>query len=226
MNAADQFNLDYGRDKRQGIGEAIFCAQKSVAQINAALEMVVARRHPMLLTHLNVDSHAELTADLRDMLDYDPVSRTAFLRFDTECDEPVRDMVAVVAAGTSDAGPAMEAVRTLNFNGVDPTVIFDVGVAGLWRLLDRVDDLSRHPIIIAVAGMDAALPTVVGGLVPGAVIAVPTSTGYGAARGGDTALHACLSSCASGVVVCNIDNGYGAACAALRILKASRQIPS
>ena len=93
-----------------------------------------------------------------------------------------------------------------------------MGVAGLWRLLDRIDEIRAYPVVIVVAGMDAALPSVVGGLVPGVVIAVPTSTGYGVASGGSTAMAAMLASCAPGVVVVNIDNGYGAACAALRAL--------
>ena len=109
-------------------------------------------------------------------------------------------------------------MRTLRFNGVGALEIADVGVAGLWRLLRRVDELRRFPIVIVAAGMDAALPSVVGGLIPGCIIAVPTSVGYGVAAGGRAALDAMLASCASGVLVVNIDNGYGAACAALRIL--------
>lgn len=93
------------------------------------------------------------------------------------------------------------------------------GVAGLWRLLERVDDLKRFPVLIVIAGMDAALPTVMGGLLPSLIIAVPTSVGYGVAAGGQAALNTLLSSCAPGIVVVNIDNGYGAACAALRALR-------
>ena len=95
-----------------------------------------------------------------------------------------------------------------------------MGVAGLWRLLDRAEELKTYPVLIVAAGMDAALPSVVGGLVPGAIIAVPTSAGYGVAAGGTTALHSMLASCAPGITVVNIDNGYGAACAAMRILRA------
>ncbi|MGK0339534.1 MAG: NCAIR mutase (PurE)-related protein, partial [Candidatus Azotimanducaceae bacterium] len=100
--------------------------------------------------------------------------------------------------------------------------IDDVGVAGLWRLLDRIDEIKQHKIIIAIAGMDAALPTVLGGLISSTIIAVPTSVGYGATRGGETALASLLVSCASGITVTNIDNGFGAACAAIRILHAFR----
>ena len=105
-------------------------------------------------------------------------------------------------------------------HGVKPSEIYDVGVAGIWRLMERVPEIIRHPVVIAVAGMDAALVSVLGGLVPGVLIAVPTSTGYGVANRGETALHAALASCAPGVAVVNIDNGYGAACAALRALRA------
>ena len=109
------------------------------------------------------------------------------------------------------------------FSGVASSLFIDVGVAGLWRLMGRIDAISKFPIVIAVAGMDAALPTVLGGLIPGLIIAVPTSVGYGVAAGGRTALNALLASCASGIAVVNIDNGYGAACAALRALRMSRQ---
>ena len=126
--------------------------------------------------------------------------------------------MAIAAAGTADVGVALEASRTLRHAGVEASLIADVGVAGLWRLMDRIEDIRRRPIVIAVAGMDAALASVIGGLAPGVVIAVPTSVGYGAAEGGRTALNAMLASCAPGLVVCNVDNGYGAACAALRIL--------
>ena len=96
--------------------------------------------------------------------------------------------------------------------------INDVGVAGLWRLIERIDEIKAMPVVIVVAGMDGALPSVVGGLVSSVVIAVPTSIGYGASRDGATALNAALASCAPGLLVCNIDNGYGAACAAMRVL--------
>ena len=132
--------------------------------------------------------------------------------------------VAVVCAGTSDVPVAREAVRTLAFNGEAAPLIADVGVAGLWRLTRRLDEIRATPVIIVAAGMDAALPSVLAGLVPGVVIAVPTSVGYGVAAGGRAALDAILSSCAPGLTVVNIDNGYGAACAALRLLGAAHRI--
>ena len=123
-----------------------------------------------------------------------------------------------MCAGSSDVPVARECLQTLAFHHEDALFVADVGVAGLHRLLARVEELRARRVVIAVAGMDAALVSVLGGLVPGLVIAVPTSVGYGASHAGQTALHASLASCASGVVVVNIDNGYGAACAALRAL--------
>jgi len=130
--------------------------------------------------------------------------------------------VAVVCAGTADRPVAAEAERTLAFSGVRALSVSDVGVAGLWRLTERLDDLRSMDVVIVVAGMDGALPTVVAGLIPGVVIAVPTSVGYGVAAHGHAALNSSLASCAPGLVVVNIDNGYGAACAALRVLGISR----
>ncbi len=170
----------------------------------------------MLLTRLDAGKLAALPAQMRLWLDHDPVSQTAFLGPVPQPSGPPR--IAVVTAGTSDVPVADEAVRTLRFQGETALRVVDVGVAGLWRLLDRVAELRAMRVVIVAAGMDAALPSVVAGLVPGLVIAVPTSVGYGVAAGGHAALNALLASCAPGLVVVNIDNGYGAACAALRIL--------
>jgi hypothetical protein len=212
--------LDLGRRARIGLDEAVFCGGKSPAQIAAILARYAAGRRPALLTRLEADKLDGLPAPLRARLDYDRLSRTAiFGRPPAARAGGAR--VAVVTAGTSDLGVAREASRALRFHGVAATEIADVGVAGLWRLMARIGEIRRHRVVIVVAGMDAALPSVVGGLVAGAVIAVPTSVGYGVSGGGATALNAALASCAPGVVVVNIDNGYGAACAALRILHAA-----
>jgi NCAIR mutase (PurE)-related protein len=211
------FVLDDQRPERLGLGEAIFCAGKTAAQIDA----IIAEAHGrsgLLLTRLSTDVHAALTT--RDLLAYDPLSRTAFLGHE-ETVQAATCEIAIVTAGTSDLPVAQEAARTLQFNNISPLMIADVGVAGLWRLLRRIDEIRRIPVVIVVAGMDAALPTVLGGLVPGCIIAVPTSVGYGVATGGRAALDAMLASCAPGIVVVNIDNGYGAACAALRVARVS-----
>ena len=211
----DQIKLDWERRRRLGFDEAVFCSGKSTAQISAILDQVTALDERMLLTRLDEGSFADLPDVHRNALDYDPVSRTAFLGHPTQINARP---VAVVTAGSSDVPVAAEAIRTLAFNGIGALAVHDVGVAGLWRLVERIDEVKALPVVIVVAGMDGALPSVIGGLASGLVIAVPTSVGYGAARYGETALHAALASCAPGLVVCNIDNGYGAAWAALRVL--------
>lgn len=211
----DQIKLDLERRRRLGFDEAVFCAGKSTAQITSILDQVAADEGNMLLTRFGETAFSSLPDIHRDAIDYDPISRTGFFGQPSQVSS---QRAAVVTAGSSDVPVAMEALRTLRFNGLGALAVHDVGVAGLWRLVERIDEIKALPVVIVVAGMDGALPSVIGGLVPGLVIAVPTSVGYGAARGGETALNAALASCAPGVVVCNIDNGYGAACAALRAL--------
>jgi len=219
MTAEREFLLDEERPRRIGLGEAVYCAGKSPAQIAAILDHVAARGDRLLLTRLDAASLAALPDQHRRALDYDAVSRTAFLGRPRASGG--RAGVAVVTGGTSDVPVAREALRTLRFEGEAALEIVDVGVAGLWRLLRRLDELRALPVLIVVAGMEASLPGVVAGLVGGLVIAVPSSVGYGVAAGGRAALHGVLASCAPGLVVVNIDNGYGAACAAIRALRAA-----
>jgi pyridinium-3,5-biscarboxylic acid mononucleotide synthase len=209
--------LDTTREERIGFGEAVLAGTKSVDQLITVLDQADDEGLALLLTRLESDQFDRLPAHFRDRLDYEPTSRTAYFGIAGELRGPAQ--VAVATAGTSDAAVAREAVRTLAFHGLAAIEISDVGVAGLWRLQQRIDEIAALPVVIAVAGMDAALPTVLGGLVPSLVIAVPTSVGYGIAEGGKTALHALLASCAPGLVTVNIDNGYGAACAAMRVLR-------
>lgn len=211
-----EFDLDLLRAERVGLEEALFCAGKSDDQVARIVETVVREGRSMLLTRLDPSRYACFAESVRSLLDFDPLSRTAFLGPRRPLREVAR--VAVVCAGTSDLTVSREAARTLEYYGEKVSPFNDVGVAGLHRLLGRIADIRAHDVIIAVAGMDAALVSVLGGLVKAPVIAVPTSVGYGAARGGETALAASLASCAAGVTVVNIDNGFGAACAALRIL--------
>ncbi|MGU3539411.1 nickel pincer cofactor biosynthesis protein LarB [Methylobacterium sp. A54F] len=222
MSTSDEFVLDFARPERIGLEEAIYAAGKSAAQIDAILEAAAERDASLLVTRLDPEKHAALRPAARADLDYCPLSRTAFFRARREVSGPAR--VAIVAAGTSDVPVAREAERTLTYQGVASTFIADVGVAGLWRLTRRLDEIRAHPVVIAAAGMDAALPSVLGGLVASAIVAVPTSVGYGVAAGGRTALDAVLASCSPGLAVVNIDNGYGAACAALRLLHAARRL--
>jgi pyridinium-3,5-biscarboxylic acid mononucleotide synthase len=207
--------FDFQRRERIGLSEAVLCTGKTPAQIGEAIGLARARRASLLLTRLTPEQLAQLPPPEQAALDYDPRSRTAFLGAMRPAGEP---RVAVVTAGTSDLPVAREAIRTLAFYGVGAREIADVGVAGLWRILMHEEELRRYRVVIVVAGMEGALFSVVTGLVGGVVIAVPTSTGYGVARAGETALHAALASCAPGLVTVNIDNGYGAASAALRVL--------
>jgi len=212
----DEFRLDWERASRCGTSEAVLCEPKSPAQIDAIIAHAKALDRRLLLTRLGPRKFARLSAETRAALDYDESTRTAIVG---ELSAPSHvGRVAIVCGGTSDMPVAGEALRTLAFAGEGATLLADVGVAGLWRLMERLDDIRRHRVVIAVAGMEGALFSVLGGLVPCAVVAVPTSVGYGVSKGGRTALNAALASCASGLAVVNIDNGFGAAHAALRIL--------
>jgi len=209
---------DFDRRQRLGMPEAVLCEGKDAGSLNALLRQLRARPdHPTLFTRLYPQQFAQLEPVLAAELDYEPVSGTAILHGPL----PRRGGdVAVVTAGTSDLRVAREAERTLAFTGVAATLYADIGVAGVWRLLDRIEEIRRHDVVIVAAGMDAALASVMSGLVGKCVIGVPTSVGYGVAAGGHTALNAMLASCGQGLLVTNIDNGFGAACGAIRILNA------
>lgn len=215
----NDFIQDWDRAARTGLHEAVLCHGKSSGQVQNILDQAVRKAHPLLLTRLEPAQYEKLSAS-RGWLDYDEISRTAI--FSLEKDFPrfrvSSPRIAVVSGGSADLPVVREAVRTLTFHGERAWEALDIGVAGLWRLEKHLSGLREMPVIICAAGMDAALPTVLGGLVPGLVIAVPTSIGYGVAEQGRAALHSLLCSCAQGIVVVNIDNGFGAACAALRAL--------
>jgi NCAIR mutase (PurE)-related protein len=212
-----EFKIDLKRRDRIGLDEAVFCEGKTSDQISAIIDEAKAQTRGLLLTRLDAVKFAALRPRHGAALDFDPLSRTAIFGA-PHASRPTAP-VAVVTAGTSDLPFGREASRALFFAGQPFREFTDIGVAGLWRLLERIDEIRACPVIIVAAGMDAALVSVVGGLVGGAVIALPTSVGYGVAAGGETALHASLASCAPGISVVNIDNGYGAACAALRIMQ-------
>lgn len=209
--------LDFERLARTGTAEAVLCAPKSAEQIDRILDLADEAGRAMLLTRLDGDRLDRLAGRHRSRLDYDPASRTAI--FGTPPAAEARPGIGIVTAGTSDMAVAGEAARTLRFHGYDAPVLADVGVAGLWRLTQRLDDIRRFRVIIAVAGMEGALFSVLAGLVAAPVIAVPSSVGYGVAAGGQVALHSALASCAPGLVVVNIDNGFGAACAAITMIR-------
>ena len=199
--------LDHHRALRKGAPEVIYCAGKTPEQV-ATIAVRLAARGPQMMGTRATREHYE--AALRDLpeLRYNEMARILWL--DREPDRPRQSGVVVIAAGTSDLPVAEEAALTLEVLGQVPERIYDVGVAGLHRLLHRLPSLQKARVIVAVAGMEGALPSVVAGLVSAPVIAVPTSVGYGASFGGVAALLAMLNSCANGIAVVNIDNGFGA----------------
>jgi pyridinium-3,5-biscarboxylic acid mononucleotide synthase len=215
------FNLDWQREARTGVAEAVLCEPKTPAQITAILGEAAARGARLLLTRLAQEQYDTLPRALRERLDFDPLSRTAILG-ELPSGTPIEGIL-IVAAGTADLAPAREAARTLAFHGRAAPLIADVGVAGLWRLNEQLGRLREARVLIVAAGMEGALFSVVAGLVAAPVIALPTSVGYGVAAGGVVALHSALASCAAGVMVVNIDNGFGAAAAAIKIMEAARR---
>ncbi len=210
------FRFDWARGERTGIGEAVLCDHKNVAQLVDIIDQADERQRSLLLTRMT-DVQMET---LGDRLAIDPIGRTGVL--DHGCPAPAPGGVAVACAGTSDVQVAREAVATLSFYGIAADLYADIGVAGLWRLQEVLPDLRQQKVVIAAAGMEGALFSVLAGQVPGLVIAVPTSVGYGVAQGGQAALSSALASCAPGVVTVNVDNGFGAACAAIKALGAGR----
>jgi pyridinium-3,5-biscarboxylic acid mononucleotide synthase len=208
--------FDHSRRERIGLPETVYCQGKPLETlIHLIREQAKPEASPLLFTRLAPDVFERLPEDAKEALDYHALSGTAY---GGVLPPRPRGRVAVVSAGTCDGAVAWEAARTLVYLGIAHTLYEDSGVAGLWRLATRLEEINAHDVIIIAAGMDAALATVLGGLTPRPVVAVPTSVGYGVASGGNTALAAMLSSCAPGVCVQNIDNGYGAACAAARIV--------
>ncbi|MXU65192.1 nickel pincer cofactor biosynthesis protein LarB [Oceanomicrobium pacificus] len=211
--------FDWSRRTRTGLPEAVLAEPKSIAQLQAIIDAHRARGEPLLLTRVT-DAQAEAIA--ADDLMQDRVGRTAILG---PCPAPASGTVpiGIVTAGSSDMAVAREAEATARFLGHGATIHADRGVAGLWRLGAALDEIRRHRILIAVAGMEGALFSVLPGLVACPVIAVPSSVGYGVSAQGRTALDAALASCSPGLTVVNIDNGFGAACAAAKILSMHRQ---
>jgi len=207
--------IDHHRSLRQGVPETILGEGKTAEQVASIVARMAARGHNVLATRLSADK-GNLLAAQHPAGEYDPLART-FTLVQKPLEDLGRGPVAVVCAGTSDLPVAREAANTASLFQNRVVEIADVGVAGLHRLLAHLPALREATVIIVVAGMEGALPSVIGGLVGVPVIAVPTSTGYGAAFAGVAALLGMLNSCAGGVTVVNIDNGFGAAFAATRI---------
>jgi NCAIR mutase (PurE)-related protein len=208
--------VDHHRALRRGFPETVFGAGKTAEQVVAIVERIVARNQRVLVTRTTPEVHRAVAAARPDAR-YHEAARCLTVEAGDAPSLP--GSIAVVAAGTSDLPVAEEAAVTASFHGAAVERIYDVGVAGLHRLLDRTETIRQADVVVVVAGMEGALPSVVAGLVECPVVAVPTSVGYGASFGGLAALLAMLNSCSSGVGVVNIDNGFGAAHLACLILK-------
>jgi NCAIR mutase (PurE)-related protein len=222
--------LDLGRRERLGMVEAVWGEHKSVRQIAAIVQELFGAGELALVTRVSAAKAEAVRLALT------PPERGEWpLRYDAEarclvCPEPPLPdpslgHVAVLGGGSSDLPVAAEARLALACHGVASQLVLDVGVAGLHRLLEQLDTLRCARVLIVCAGMEGSLPTVVAGLLPQPVIGVPVAVGYGVSTGGMTALYGMLASCSPGLTVVNIGNGYGAAMAALRILKGSAANP-
>jgi hypothetical protein len=208
--------VDHHRALRTGFPEVIYCPGKTPAQIAGIFERLVARHERIMATRCAPEVAAEVQAAVAG-LTYHAIPR--LLTSGYVVPEAPTAMIAVFAAGTADLPVAEEAAMTAEMAGVGVRRVWDVGVAGIHRLLDQRHQLEDVQAVIAVAGMEGALASVVGGLTDKPVIGVPTSVGYGASFGGTAALLAMLNSCASGLAVVNIDNGFGAGHLAARIAR-------
>ncbi len=207
--------FDWDRQTRTGVAEAALAEGKGDTQIRDLVAVALAREHPLLITRLDTARGPALAAEFTGRFEYDKTSHTAIAGAAPKT-APLTDAL-IVTGGTSDMTVAAEAQRTLAFHGHSVDILADCGVAGLWRLTEHAERLRTTTTLIAVAGMEGALFPVIAGLTPGIVIAVPTSNGYGVAENGKAALSTALATCSPGVVTVNIDNGFGAAAALLKM---------
>jgi NCAIR mutase (PurE)-related protein len=206
--------VDHHRAVRQGFPEVVFGERKTPDQIASIAEHIAARGHTLLVTRTSSDAYAAVRERISGAVFHETARLIAFKQGDVP---EGRGTIMVAAAGTSDIPVAEEAAISAELMGNCVDRLYDVGVAGIHRLLSETNRLQTARVVIAVAGMEGAMPSVIGGLVAAPVIAVPTSVGYGASFGGITALLGMLNTCATGVAVVNIDNGFGAAAMASAI---------
>ena len=212
--------VDHHREQRTGFPEVIYGEGKTVQQITQILTALKAKNNNVLITRISQEK-ADAILRRHPEFVYDATSRILFFKKDTPPKE-TGSYIAVLCAGTSDLPIAEEAAITAEVMGSEVRRIYDVGVAGIHRLFDQIDEIKNASVSVVVAGMEGALPSVVGGLVAHPVIAVPTSVGYGANFRGLSALLTMLNSCASGISVVNIDNGFGGAYSAVLIDQLAR----
>jgi NCAIR mutase (PurE)-related protein len=208
--------LDHHREMRTGYPEIIYCAGKSVEQVKEIFRVMSEKENNVIGTRANNEMYEAVRDIITDAIYY-PVARIISLQ--NKKPTVSKNIIAIITAGTSDMPVAEEAAVTAELLGNDVLRIYDAGVAGIHRLVDKLPEIRTCRVIIVIAGMEGALASVVGGLVDKPVIAVPTSVGYGANFGGISALLAMLTSCSTGITVVNIDNGFGAGFAASMINK-------
>ncbi len=210
--------IDFQRRSRLGVIEAIWGEHKSIEQISEILKKFQIASEMALVTRLTKEKGEKLLIEFPSAK-FHEISGCLTMG---ESEEYISSdkKVIILTGGTSDLGVASEAEIALNLHGIETKLLIDVGVAGLHRLLERLEEIKSAKVVIACAGMEGALPTVLAGLIPQPIIGLPVSVGYGISGGGRTALEGMLASCAPGLLVVNIDNGYGAAMAAMRIMNA------
>jgi len=211
----DFAKIDHHRELRNGSPEVIYCPGKTVPQIKKIIQSLRKADSNILATKLTGDAYKKLKASLPKNAEYNEQGQTLAIRNTKSVQN--KGLITIITAGTADIPVAEEATATARLMGSRVETIFDVGVAGLHRLLDNMEQINKARVLIIVAGMEGALVSVVGGLVSQPIVAVPTSIGYGASFGGISALLTMLNSCATGIAVVNIDNGFGAGCMAHRI---------
>ena len=209
--------FDFQRRERLGLIEAIWGQDKSIDQLKRLSEKVLGKNEVVFITRINSEKASDLIDLYSDARFYEEakclIIGENFKKLNTN------KKVAIISGGSSDLAVTLEAKLALEIYGVNCESFIDVGVAGLHRLISQLEEINKYHVLIVCAGMEGALATVVGGLLAQPIIAVPVSVGYGVSKNGETALNSMLSSCSPGIAVMNIDNGYGAAMAALRIIK-------
>ncbi len=214
----EHVNFDYQRQERTGIPEAVFAAGKPFpVLLNLFSEFSREDASPILFTRVEKSVFEQIPEEIRSKYDYDELSRTAFCKPNDGGDKPAGS-VAIVSAGSADSAVVWECARTLRFMNVEHKTFEDCGVAGLWRIQRHIAEINKHNVIVCVAGMEAALASVLAGLTPRPIIGCPTSTGYGICGNGTTAMLSMLACCSPGISVVNIDNGFGAACVACKFI--------
>ena len=209
--------FDFQRRERLGLIEAIWGQDKSIDQLKRLAENVLGENEVVFITRLNSEKATALLELYDDARFYKEAK--CLIIGENLNKLNTNKKVAIISGGSSDLAVTLEAKLALEIYGVSCQSFIDVGVAGIHRLFSHLEEINKYDVLIVCAGMEGALATVVGGLLAQPIIAVPVSVGYGVSKGGETALNSMLSSCAPGIAVVNIDNGYGAAMAALRVIK-------